>query len=169
MTVDPTEDLADSDTVTVTVSGIPPDQGIYVQLCARPDDGSRASGAACDGQGQGESGVWVVPDYPYPGEAPDGVADPDDGPFELQVHRTFHDVDCARQACGIQTRRDHRAGGDTSFDTFTPVTFASASDAAALPDGTDGTQLPSTGGGVAVAAAGVLVAALARRRREAGR
>lgn len=135
LSVSPTDGLAEEDIVTVSVSGVPDGQGVYVRLCAAAVDGGRP--AECDGQG-----IWVIEEYPY-GPPPANVVKPSAGAFELPVRVAFGDVDCRAVQCGIATRRDHRGGADTSLDTFTPLRFASGLPSDPADGGDDGADTPN--------------------------
>ena len=131
LTVTPTTDLDSAgDTVTVTGSGYPEGQGVYVRFCQAPTGtvgtaAGRPAADVCDGQG-----LWVSPNPPDP-SLPRIV----DGAFtvELPVAGRFAGtsdvVECtADDACGAFVRRDH-VGGATDFalDDFTPLRFDPAS------------------------------------------
>jgi len=111
------------DTVIVTLTDVPADQGVYVRLCA----GTMAEVATgrptnCFGQGN-----WVSTNAAALGQ---GATDATK-PVELAVMAKFTSgttaIDCTIQACGIHIRRDHMGGAtDYSLDRFIPVTFAAA-------------------------------------------
>lgn len=121
--VSPADELQDGDVVDVTLNNVPREVGLYVQYCVQQPGGQRAGGDQCDG-----SGTWALGENPYgagtdsPVDGP--ILDPADGPIPTTVATSIGSVDCTEVVCGIQTRRDHRGGGDPTYDTFTPVTFA---------------------------------------------
>jgi putative cell wall-binding protein len=116
VTVDPTAGLEAEDEVTVTLSGTPAGQGLYVRLCVEPEPGGRPT--ACDG-----AGMWAT--LPPGSPAVGGTFAPAEGTFTLPVREAFGEVDCTAVQCGIHTRRDHNDGADTALDRFVPITFAS--------------------------------------------
>lgn len=124
VSADRTSNLAIAgENVSVTVSGIPADRGVYVRLCAGTlAEASVARPANCFGQGS-----WVslssVAQQQGAGDA--------SKPVVLAVIAKFTvgstAVDCTVQACGIHVRRDHMGGAtDYSLDRFIPVTFGAA-------------------------------------------
>lgn len=132
--VSPRTDLdpeADSTTLTITGTGFtkaaddpsPFGLGVYVRWCVATE--GRPGADQCLAAPQ----HWVGPTVP-PSTAALGA----DGSFSvtLDVPRTFTaggtTHDCAEVACGIHVRRDHNGGGDLTYDSFTPVTFADPSE-----------------------------------------
>lgn len=105
--------------VKVKVSGLPRTVGVYVRLCAKTS--GRPAAAQCFG-GTDRSGRWVIQKYPYGARAA-GTVNPAKGWFRLPVAQRFGSVDCARQPCVISVRRDHRNGGDYSYDRSIRVRF----------------------------------------------
>ena len=135
VTVSPSTDLVDGQTVTVTGADFVAGQGVYVQLCATPEGtpGTAAGRAtSCYPEQDGDHVVWVTPI-----DASGTFSTP------LTVAETFVDadeetVDCSVEgACGIFVRRDHNGGtADYSQDAFAPIAFGDGdpvvSDPAAL-------------------------------------
>ena len=116
------------DEVSVTVTGLPDDVGVYVRLCALPESG-RPGAEACDGQGR-----WVRETYPYGPYPTDGsVVKPSAGAVTLPVAASFGSVDCTTVACGVHVRRDHLGASDTSYDRTIPLTFTAATTTSPTP------------------------------------
>ena len=109
--------VAAGDTVTVTLTGVPADQGVYVRLCKGSlADVTQARPTQCFGQG-----AWVSMSAAQQGFGAGNAANP----VALAVQAQFDTVNCLVDACGIHIRRDHNGGSaDYSLDRFIPVTFA---------------------------------------------
>ena len=118
--------VAAGDTVTVTLSGIPADEGVYVRLCKGSlAEISQARPTECFGQG-----AWVSLSS---AQQAFGAGDASQ-PVALAVQAQFDTVDCTLVACGIHVRRDHNGGSsDYSLDRFIPVTFGTPQVAAPTP------------------------------------
>jgi hypothetical protein len=126
-TVSPTTGLdAAGATVTVTGTGYPAGQGVYIRLCRAPAGtigtaAGRPPAGDCDGQG-----LWASPAPPDP--TLPVIAD---GAFsvELDVAGAFAGdptaIDCMTAgSCGISIRRDHNGGAsDFALDSFRPISF----------------------------------------------
>ena len=126
-TADKTTGLtAAGDTVTVTLSGIPADQGVYVRLCKGTlAEVSQARPTQCFGQGS-----WVSLST---AQRAFGAGDASQ-PVALAVQAQFDTVDCTVDSCGIHIRRDHNGGSaDYSLDRFIPVTFGTPQVTAPTP------------------------------------
>lgn len=118
--------VAAGDTVNVTLTDVPADEGVYVRLCkgtlaevshARPTD--------CFGQG-----AWVSLSATQQLYGAGNAA----LPVALAIQAEFGSVNCLVDACGIHIRRDHNGGSsDYSLDRFIPVTFASPNVSAPAP------------------------------------
>ena len=115
LTVEPTSGLEATDTVTITLSGTPAGNGLYVRQCNAPVGEDRPT--SCNG-----TGMWAT--LPAGSPALGGTFAPSEGTFELPVEQVYGEVDCTVVQCGIHTRRDHNDGSDTSLDRFVPITFA---------------------------------------------
>jgi hypothetical protein len=123
VTVSPRKGLPSSGSVSVTVSGLPKKVGVYVRLCKKPGKSARPSVTQCLNTGGQYAGVWVVGKYPYgPRPSASNLAKPGTT-FRLPVRSSFGSVNCTTTACAIVVRRDHRNGGDRSYDTVIPVKF----------------------------------------------
>lgn len=123
--------VAAGDTVTVTLTGVPADQGVYVRLCKGTlAEVSQARPTECFGQG-----AWVSMSSVQQGYGAGNAANP----VALAVQAQFDNVNCLVDACGIHIRRDHNGGSsDYSLDRFIPVTFAD-------PNATVSTPTPHNG------------------------
>ncbi|MBK6762187.1 MAG: hypothetical protein IPG68_02400 [Micrococcales bacterium] len=125
MTVDvsPRKGLPSSGSVTVKVSGLPKKAGVYVRLCKKPAKGARPTASQCLNTGGQYAGVWVLGKYPYgPRPSASNIAKPG-RTFRLPVRSSFGSVNCKTTKCAIVVRRDHRAGGDRSYDRAIRVRF----------------------------------------------
>ena len=117
-TVDNTSNLVDaSDSVSITLTGLDQNQGVYVRLCAAGNLAQRPT--ACFGQG-----IWASNNQT---SLTQGGTDASSA-ITLAVRGNFavgtSAVDCQLVSCGVFIRLDHLASSDTSLDTFIPVTFA---------------------------------------------
>lgn len=106
------------DVVTVTLTGVPADQGVYVRLCAVPADKTKRP-TLCDGQGKWVS-TFLASTMMGAGNASE--------PVKLDVKAAFGSgdgaVNCLVAACAIHVRRDHFGGsGDFALDRYYPVSF----------------------------------------------
>lgn len=120
VTVSKTTNLAlAGETVSVSVSGIPTNQGIYVYQCASAGVSPRPDATKCR-SGMSES-LWLTTN----GGMGAGVASQAN---QLSVLKEFtigsSTFDCSVDACGIFVRRDHMGGSsDFSLDTIIPISF----------------------------------------------
>ena len=117
--------VAAGDTVTVTLTGLPADQGVYVRLCKGTlAEVTQARPTQCFGQG-----AWVSLSGTQQGYGAGNAANP----IALAVQAQFDAVNCLVDACGIHIRRDHNGGSsDYSLDRFIPVTFGVTTSAPTL-------------------------------------
>jgi hypothetical protein len=118
--------VAAGDTVNVTLTGVPADQGVYVRLCKGTlAEVSQARPTDCFGQG-----AWVSLSSTQQLYGAGNAA----SPVALAVQAEFGSVNCLVDACGIHIRRDHNGGSsDYSLDRFIPVTFTSPNVSAPAP------------------------------------
>ena len=133
-----TSALAAGDRLIVTGSGYDPDRGIYVAICAIPDDPSVKPGPCLGGVPSGsEAGDenaqqyapsnWINDDWAWKLFGARSYDDRAAGTFTayLEVPAAADDhVDCAAVACAIYTRHDHTAAADRVQDVYIPVGFA---------------------------------------------
>ena len=112
--------VAAGDTVNVTLTDVPADEGVYVRLCKGTlAEVSQARPTDCFGQGSWVSLSTTQQQYGAGNAAL---------PVALAVQAQFGSVDCTVDACGIHIRRDHNGGSsDYSLDRFIPVTFGTPS------------------------------------------
>ena len=106
-----------SDSIQVTLAGIPAGYGLYVRECQQKLDNTRPTN--CNGMG-----VWTSLDATSQAQ----TATDANAVQTLAVVGLFTSngnvVDCNRVVCGVFIRRDHNGGGgDTSLDMFIPLTF----------------------------------------------
>ena len=121
LSVSKTADLVDAgDKVSVTLSGLDADKGVYVRLCQIPADGSRPS--SCDDPGA----VWATN---LAAELTQGAVDASKA-FDLRVKGYFFKssklIDCQIVQCGVFIERDWHNFGDHTIDALVPVTFSQA-------------------------------------------
>ena len=109
--------IADAgENLTVTLSGIPAGNGVYVRQCQQAAGSARPT--LCNGMG-----VWASLDSGSQAQ----MATDASLPQTLAVAGLFTSnsttVDCNKVVCGVFIRRDHLGGSDLSLDTFIPLTF----------------------------------------------
>jgi len=136
-TVD-TSALAPGDRFVVSGTGYDPARGIYVAICAIPDDPSVKPGpclggvpsqeavAAPEGTIQFAPSNWINDDWAWKLFGARSYDDGDSGTFTayLEVPATADDkVDCREVACALYTRNDHTAAGDRVQDVYIPLGF----------------------------------------------
>lgn len=111
------------DTVNVTLTGVPAEQGVYVRLCQGTlAEVATARPAICFGQGS-----WVSTSATAISQGAGDATKPVALAVKAQFTSGTTAVDCTVQACGIHIRRDHMGGAtDYSLDRFIPVTFGAA-------------------------------------------
>ena len=137
-TVD-TSALVPGDCFVVSGTGYDPARGIYVAICAIPDDPtvkpgpclggvpSQDAAAAPEGTIQFAPSNWVNDDWAWKLFGARSYDDRDSGTFTayLEVPATADDkVDCREVACALYTRNDHTAAGDRVQDVYIPLGFA---------------------------------------------
>lgn len=134
-----TSALRPGDRLIVSGSGYDPDRGIYVAVCAIPDDPATKPGPCLGGvPGGGEQTVdegavqyapsnWINDDWAWKLFGARSYDDREAGTFTayLEVPDAADDhIDCSAVACAIYTRNDHTAAADRVQDLFVPVGFA---------------------------------------------
>ena len=137
-TVD-TSALVPGDRFVVSGTGYDPARGIYVAICAIPDDPATKPGPCLGGVPtqdavQVEEGTiqfapsnWINDDWAWKLFGARSYDDRDTGTFTayVEVPATADDkVDCREVACGLYTRNDHTAAGDRVQDLYVPLGFA---------------------------------------------
>ena len=127
-TLNKTSDIAMAgETLTITLSGIPAGQGVYVRLCKNTDPSIRPS--LCQGGAMG--GAWASLSASSLAQGAVNAANPIDLAVSGQFTSSGTSVDCTIDNCVIFIRRDHLGSGDLTLDTRIPVTFSTASAAVA--------------------------------------
>ena len=136
-TVD-TSALAPGDRFVVSGTGYDPARGIYVAICAIPDDPSVKPGPCLGGVPEQEAveveegaiqfapSNWINDDWAWKLFGARSYDDRDSGTFTayLEVPATADDkVDCREVACALYTRNDHTASGDRVQDLYIPLGF----------------------------------------------
>ena len=137
-TVD-TSALRPGDRLVVSGTGYDPARGIYVAICAIPDDPATKPGPCLGGVPtqdavQVEEGTiqfapsnWINDDWAWKLFGARSYDDRDSGTFTayLEVPEpSGKAVDCREVRCGIYTRNDHTAAADRVQDLYVPVGFA---------------------------------------------
>jgi len=103
--------------ITIKVSGLPKDHGIYISQCMAP---SKKAGAAQSCNPAEASKLWVS----------DVAADQAMGAkassskLTLKVDKYFDGGDCIHTTCGLLVTNDHSAAQDRSEDQFIKFKFA---------------------------------------------
>ncbi|MBX3195310.1 MAG: hypothetical protein KF727_09470 [Microbacteriaceae bacterium] len=134
-----TSALREGDRLVVEGAGYDAGQGIYVAICAIPDDPSIKPGPCLggvpsqepeevvEGTVQYAPSNWINDDWAWKLFGARSYDDPEAGTFtaylEVPAPADEH-VDCREVACGIYTRNDHTAAADRVQDLFVPVGFA---------------------------------------------
>ena len=134
-----TSALAAGDRIVVTGAGYDSSQGVYVAICAIPDDPATKPGPCLGGvpsqdeQEQVDAGTvqfapsnWINDDWAWRLFGARAFDDVEEGTFTayLEVPSPVGEgVDCRSDACGIFTRNDHTALTDRVQDVFIPVAF----------------------------------------------
>jgi hypothetical protein len=133
-----TSALVAGERLIVTGSGYDPERGIYVAICAIPDDPAVKPGPCLGGVPSGDEAGdenaqqyapsnWINDDWAWKLFGARGYDDRAAGTFTayLEVPSAADDhVDCSAVACAIYTRNDHTAANDRVQDLFIPVGFA---------------------------------------------
>jgi hypothetical protein len=137
-TVD-TSALVPGDRFVVSGTGYDPARGIYVAICAIPDDPSTKPGPCLGGVPAQEAveveegtiqfapSNWINDAWAWRLVGARSFDDRDTGTFTayLEVPETSDDkVDCREVACALYTRNDHTAAADRVQDLFIPLGFA---------------------------------------------
>lgn len=138
--VEPVDDLADGQVVTVSGSGYDTSKGIYVAFCVVPEPGETPTpcGGGIDVTGEANASVWISDDPPpYGSDLVEGFGP--DGTFEVQipVAASIGEVDCGDGACAIVTRADHTRTSDRSADVIVPVDVAAEAGDVATAEAAD--------------------------------
>jgi hypothetical protein len=136
-TVD-TSALAPGDRFVVSGTGYDPARGIYVAICAIPDDPSVKPGPCLGGSPDGEAvevpegtiqfapSNWINDDWAWKLFGARSYDDRDAGTFTayIEVPPTADDkLDCRAVACALYTRNDHTASADRVQDVYLPLAF----------------------------------------------
>jgi len=134
-----TSALLPGDRFIVSGTGYDPARGIYVAICAIPDDPSVKPGPCLGGVPAQEAvespegtiqfapSNWINDDWAWKLFGARSYDDRDSGTFTayLEVPPTADDhVDCRVEACALYTRNDHTASGDRVQDVYIPLGFA---------------------------------------------
>jgi hypothetical protein len=138
-TVD-TSALAPGDRFVVSGTGFDPARGIYVAICAIPDDPGTKPGPClggvpdqeavevAEGTVQFAASNWINDDWAWRLFGARSFDDRDTGTFTayLEVPPTADEnVDCRDVACALYTRNDHTAANDRVQDLYIPLAFVS--------------------------------------------
>lgn len=122
ITADKTQDLADGDTITVTVRGLDVEGGYYVGICKAGTGADAAGeGEAPDCTGDREDSKWITAEGSDRGT--DHVDADGDAEVELTVSEQGDAVDCSTDKCVLKIFGDHTNGFREVGEA--PVSFAS--------------------------------------------
>lgn len=122
ITADKTQDLADGDTITVTVRGLDVEGGYYVGICKAGTGADAAGeGGAPDCTGDREDSKWITAEGSDRGT--DHVDADGDAEVELTVSEQGDAVDCSTDKCVLKIFGDHTNGFREVGEA--PVSFAS--------------------------------------------
>ena len=134
-----TSALRPGDRVVVSGTGYDPARGIYVAICAIPDDPATKPGPCLGGvpsqeASESEAGAiqyapsnWINDDWAWKLFGARSYDDRDTGTFTAYIEvpePADEAVDCREVRCGLYTRNDHTAAGDRVQDLYIPVGFA---------------------------------------------
>lgn len=133
-----TSALMPGDRFVVSGTGYDPSRGIYVAICAIPDDPSEKPGPCLGGVPDQEAAEvaegtiqfapsnWINDDWAWRLFGARSFDDRDTGTFTayLEVPPTADEnVDCREVACALYTRNDHTAANDRVQDVYIPLGF----------------------------------------------
>jgi hypothetical protein len=133
-----TSALAPGDRFVVSGTGYDPARGIYVAICAIPDDPAVKPGPCLGGVPADEAvevpegtiqfapSNWINDDWAWRLFGARSYDDPASGTFTayLEVPATADEkVDCREVACALYTRNDHTASSDRVQDVYIPLGF----------------------------------------------
>lgn len=110
--------LAENQIISVQVSGLPADKGVYVVQCVLSQGKLSTDPKDCTSPQNVGSALWLSNDR---GGANPGVAQ------NFKVLRTVNSKDCATSSCALVSSRDHVDRSDRSFDSITPITVSAIS------------------------------------------
>lgn len=102
--------------ITVKVSGLPAEHGIYLSQCMAPEKDGETP-IACNPSVK--SKLWVSS---LPADIKMGAKSPK-GKLTLRVDKYFSKGDCVHTTCVIYVTSDHNGGGDKSGDQQIPFKF----------------------------------------------
>ncbi|TXK18718.1 hypothetical protein [Homoserinibacter sp. GY 40078] len=133
-----TSSLAESDRIVVSGTGYDAGQGIYVAICAIPDDPATRPGPClggvpdqeaqddAEGEIQWAPSNWINDEWGWKLFGARPYDDAATGTFTAYIEvvdPVGENLDCTQQACAIFTRNDHTALGDRVQDLAIPVGF----------------------------------------------
>lgn len=109
------------ETLAVSISGLPENQGLYILECVVAASAD-ARPSVCVGQ---QSTIWTSKNATMLGFGASAFT----GSVSIPVSRTFvaangTAVNCDEVSCGVFVRKDHTAPTDRTADRFLPITFA---------------------------------------------
>ncbi len=133
-----TAQLAPGDRFIVSGTGYDPARGIYVAICAIPEDPATKPGPCLGGVPEQEAvevdegtiqyaaSNWINDDWAWRLFGARSFDDRDTGTFTayLKVPPTSDEkLDCRQVACALYTRNDHTASADRVQDLYIPLGF----------------------------------------------
>jgi hypothetical protein len=129
ITVSKTTNLAlAGESVTVSITGIPEGQGVYVYQCASAVADPRPDSTRC--RTRMADSLWLT----TAGGRGAGIAGQQN---QFSLLKEFSNegptINCSIDACGIFVRRDHVDPSDTSLDKIVPISFVAAKATQTVP------------------------------------
>ncbi len=133
-----TSALSPGDRFVVSGTGYDPDHGIYVAICAIPEDPGTKPGPCLGGVPSQEAvevpegtiqfapSNWINDDWAWRLFGARPFDDRESGTFTAYIEvpePADEHVDCRETACGLYTRNDHTAANDRVQDLFVPIGF----------------------------------------------
>ena len=133
-----TSALEPGDRFVVSGTGYDPARGIYVAICAIPDDPSTKPGPCLGGVPDQEAvevdegtiqfaaSNWINDDWAWRLFGARSFDDRDTGTFTAYIEvppTADENVDCREVACALYTRNDHTAANDRVQDVYIPLRF----------------------------------------------
>ena len=114
--------LINGEQITISLSGVPATQGVYVQQCYQPKVGLRAAtGLKCNGSlQQTDVMIWASMDGARGSQS---AAVPLNFTVRSSVTVGSETLQCGVANCSLFIFRDHRGPQDVSLDTIVPLRF----------------------------------------------
>ena len=131
VTISKTSELSQGgETVAISISNIPTNQGVYVYQCASDSASPRPASAVC--RIAMSDSLWVSTSAISQSQGATDASLSQNFSLTKAFTNSGTTYDCMLTSCGIFIRRDHLGGGDFSLDVIYPITFK-ANPVAAAP------------------------------------